>query len=128
MCYDAGTNQQSATTHSTPAPSSQPVEFNHAIEYVNKIKVRFIKFDITIICLHTKICPDDYVETRIYKNGTDKNLNNTTKHSRIKFTCVYSTILIEFIDDRFCLKAFSKVNPKHIENALRRNQSGVNLK
>ncbi|XP_075988190.1 SIN3 transcription regulator family member A isoform X2 [Anticarsia gemmatalis] len=28
-------------THPAPAPSSQPVEFNHAIEYVNKIKSRF---------------------------------------------------------------------------------------
>ncbi|CAB3223099.1 unnamed protein product [Arctia plantaginis] len=36
-----GANQQAATTHPAPAPSSQPVEFNHAIEYVNKIKSRF---------------------------------------------------------------------------------------
>uniref|UniRef100_A0A2A4JNS6 Paired amphipathic helix protein Sin3b n=1 Tax=Heliothis virescens TaxID=7102 RepID=A0A2A4JNS6_HELVI len=27
--------------HAAPAPPSQPVEFNHAIEYVNKIKSRF---------------------------------------------------------------------------------------
>ncbi|KAJ8707258.1 hypothetical protein PYW08_011392 [Mythimna loreyi] len=36
-----GSAQASNPAHATPAPSSQPVEFNHAIEYVNKIKSRF---------------------------------------------------------------------------------------
>ncbi|XP_026742376.1 paired amphipathic helix protein Sin3a-like [Trichoplusia ni] len=36
-----GSATPSSTPHAAPAPSSQPVEFNHAIEYVNKIKSRF---------------------------------------------------------------------------------------
>ncbi|XP_050558448.1 paired amphipathic helix protein Sin3b isoform X2 [Spodoptera frugiperda] len=36
-----GSAQPANPAHPAPAPPSQPVEFNHAIEYVNKIKSRF---------------------------------------------------------------------------------------
>ncbi|XP_022816807.1 paired amphipathic helix protein Sin3b [Spodoptera litura] len=36
-----GSAQPANSSHPAPAPPSQPVEFNHAIEYVNKIKSRF---------------------------------------------------------------------------------------
>ncbi|KAL4718546.1 hypothetical protein ACJJTC_014223, partial [Scirpophaga incertulas] len=39
--HAGGAVQANAGVHSAAAPPGQPVEFNHAIEYVNKIKSRF---------------------------------------------------------------------------------------